>query len=107
MKRGKEKKKRYLALQRHPGPVELVDLPLVHLLSFQGKQGPTLVLGGTFRLCIQQLRLDFLLDMIFPEMKYKKYKLNQIKIVDGKIRQSEMTICPLLKHDFFARKRRE
>lgn len=60
-------RKRHLALQRHPGPVKLVDLPLVHLLSFQGEQGPTLVLGGAFRLSLQELRLDFFLDMIFPE----------------------------------------
>lgn len=42
----------YLAFQRHACSVELVDLPLVHLLSLEGEKGPSLVLRLALRLGI-------------------------------------------------------
>lgn len=59
---------RYLAFQRHACSVELVDLPLVHLLSLEGEKCASLILGLTLGLGIEQLRLDLLLDVVFPDV---------------------------------------
>jgi len=42
----------HLAFKGHPRSVELVDLPLVHLLSLEGEQRPPLVLRGALGLSI-------------------------------------------------------
>lgn len=59
----------HLAFQSHPRSVKLVDLPLVHLLPLQGEEGAALVLRAALRLGVQQLRLNFLLDVSFSGTK--------------------------------------